>query len=182
MRLIIVHRWDGSPEADWYPWLRREAERRGLSVQVPALPEPDYPRIEPWVRTLRSLRPDQDTILVGHSLGCQTILRALDRPVRGAVFVAGFFALHDLEGPESEEIAAPWVAPFPLARAKASLPKLTVLLSDNDPWVDPEENGRLFRDRLGAEVIVLGSRGHFTGEDHVLKLPEALRAVEAMAR
>ncbi len=49
-------------------------------VQVPAMPNTAEPKIETWVPFLEKLvgKPDKDTYLVGHSIGCQTILRYLD--------------------------------------------------------------------------------------------------------
>src|SRR3972149_7057895 len=93
-RVFIVHRWGGSPTADWYPWLKKELEKKGFVVFVPEMPTPDAPKIKSWVETLRKAvgSPDKDTYLVGHSIGCQTILRYLEtlrlnERVGGVVFV-----------------------------------------------------------------------------------------------
>src|SRR3989338_3630464 len=92
MKVYIIHRWDGSPSLDWYPWLKEELEKKSFEVFVPKMPEPNHPKI--------AKNPDEDTYFVGHSIGCQTILRYLEKinkKVGGAVLVAGWLVLHPLE-------------------------------------------------------------------------------------
>ncbi|KKU21207.1 MAG: hypothetical protein UX31_C0020G0013 [Candidatus Nomurabacteria bacterium GW2011_GWA1_46_11] len=70
-RVFIIHRWDGNPTEDWYQWLKKELEGRGFEVFVPAMPEPDEPKIETWIPFLSQLvgTPDANTFFVGHSIG-----------------------------------------------------------------------------------------------------------------
>ena len=113
-RVILVHRWSGGPSDDWRPWLQDELGQRGYNVLSPEMPDMDTPVIEKWVGKLREVVgvPDADTYFVGHSIGCQAILRYLetiDTPVGGALFVAGWFDLKNLEDDETEKIAKPWI-------------------------------------------------------------------------
>ena len=92
-RVIIVHGWDGHPQEAWFPWLESELEKRGFEVQIPSMPNPPKPKIDDWVKHLsKSAKSiDKDTVLVGHSIGCQTILRYLeglprDKKIRGPAF------------------------------------------------------------------------------------------------
>ncbi len=96
-RVFIIHCWDGRPNYCWYPWVKKELEKNGFQVNVPAMPETEMPRMEKWVPELRKLvgSPDKDVYLVGHSVGCITILRYLEslkenEKIGGAVLVAGF--------------------------------------------------------------------------------------------
>lgn len=75
-RVFIIHGWDGHPDEQWFPWLKKELEQRGFEVYVPQMPKTEEPRIDIWVPYLRGLvgRPDQDTYFVGHSIGPQAIL------------------------------------------------------------------------------------------------------------
>ena len=90
-----------------------------MAVHVPEMPDTDHPKIGPWVSTLQKLvSPDSSTILVGHSIGCQAILRYLEQAADGlniehVVLIAPWMRLDEEtikeEGQESEEIAKPWV-------------------------------------------------------------------------
>jgi len=71
----------------------------------------DEPRINIWTPFLKKIvnNPDQDTYLVGHSMGCQAIARYLESlpegvKLGGVVFVAGFFK--GLTNLEDDEIAS----------------------------------------------------------------------------
>src|SRR3972149_1809387 len=95
-RVFIAHGWEGTPESGWFPWLKQELETRGFDVFVPQLPDTNHPRREKWVPALAEVVgvPDEQTYLIGHSMGCQTIARYLESlpegvRVGGAIFVAG---------------------------------------------------------------------------------------------
>ena len=80
-KVFLVHGWDGSPANNWFPWLKRELEQRGFLVSAPAMPHPRMPTIEDWVSHLSATvgKPDENTYLIGHSMGCQAIARYLER-------------------------------------------------------------------------------------------------------
>ena len=183
-RVIIVHGWDGYPEEGWFPWLKRELEKKGFEVQVPAMPNPAKPKIETWVPHLAKIvgEPNENLFLVGHSIGCQTILRYLeslhaDKKIGGAVLVAGFFKLI-LGTNEEEETAKPWLeTPIDFGKVKSHSNNFTAVFSDNDPSVSLE-NKKLFEENLGAKTIVLSNKGHFSGGmDKCFELPIALESV-----
>src|ERR1700690_1832263 len=97
-KVVFVHCWEGTPDQAWYPWLKKELEAKGFEVIVPQLPDTNSPRIAKWVPALAVAAGvvDDDTYFVGHSMGCETIVRYLEglpegQKVGGAVFIAGFF-------------------------------------------------------------------------------------------
>lgn len=188
-RLFIIHGWDGYPEVGWFPWLKRELESRGVEVVVPQMPVPDEPRIARWVSKIVEIVgvPDEETFFVGHSMGCQAIARYLEGlpegvKVGGAVFVAGFFKrLTGLEDDDVvRDVAREWLTtPLDLARVRTHLPHSVDIFSDDDPYV-PSDNRDDFRDTLGAQIITLHARGHFSEGDKCVDLPEALEALVSL--
>ena len=188
-RVIIVHGWDGYPEEGWFPWLKNELEKKGFEVLVPQLPQPKIPRIENWVPKLAETvgTPDENTYLVGHSMGCQTIARYLEAlpegvKIGGAVFVGGFFKrLTDINGEEEQEVVNHWLkAPLDLQKVKSHLLGGIAIFSDNDHFV-PLDNTGDFRDKLGSEIIIKKGMGHFSGGDKTFELPTALESVLKLA-
>ena len=186
-RVFVVHGWDGNPEEDWYPWLKKELEGRGFEVFVPAMPNPAKPKMETWIPFLSRLvgPPDTSTFFVGHSIGCQTIIRYLETlpegvKIGGAVFVAGWYNLRNLETEEEKRIAGPWVnTPRDDEKIRKIVNKAVAIFSDNDPFVLPE-NQKSWKEKVGAEIIVEHNKGHFTESDGVVSLPSALEAVLGM--
>ena len=47
-RVFIVHEWTGKPGQHWMPWLKKELESLGFTVEEPAMPDTDTPKIEAW--------------------------------------------------------------------------------------------------------------------------------------
>jgi uncharacterized protein len=183
-RVFIVHGWASHPGDGWFPWLKAELEKHGFAVFVPAMPDPDVPKIETWIPALAAAvgTADADTYFVGHSIGCQTIIRYLQTlpegaRVGGGVFVAGFYNLRRLETKRDLEIAKPWVTtPLDDAKIRQTVRRAVAIFSDNDKFV-MSGNQDAWRDRVGADVIIEHAKGHFSGEDGVTELPIALESL-----
>jgi predicted alpha/beta hydrolase family esterase len=185
-RLYIVHRWDANPQADWYPWLKHEMESLGVETHTPQMPNPSEPDIAVWVNFLAQQvgRPDQNTYFVGHSLGCQTIIRYLETistEVGGAIFVAGWFELQGLETEDEKRIAAPWLEnPIDFVKVRQNLSKAIAILSINDPFVDYQANKYKFEKDLKARVLSEGDSGHLTYDDGVTEIDSLRRELHDM--
>ena len=121
------------------PWLEEELNIKGFEVIAPQMPNTEYPKIDEWVGFLREKvgEPDENTYFVGHSIGCQTILRYLEslenKKVGGAIFVAGWFHLNGLKE-EEIGIAKPWLeTSVDFGKILKATNKFTAIFSDNDP-------------------------------------------------
>ncbi len=167
-RVFIIHGWGGNPEEGWFPWLKKELEAKGFTVTVPAMPNTDEPKIETWVPFLKEQigKADENTYLVGHSMGCQTIMRYLeglaDEKIGGIVFAAGFFNLknENLEDDEERAIAKPWLeTPIDTNKILTHVDKITAVFSDNDDWV-PLSDSEIFKERLKAKIIIEHNKSH----------------------
>ena len=184
-RVFIIHRWEGGPDDDWRPWVKEELEKLGCQVFVPSMPDTNVPVIEKWLNHLSEIvgTPDSETYFIGHSIGCQIILRYLEKAsvlVGGAIFVSGWFNLENLENEEVKQIAHPWITtPINIEKIKKVLPKSTLIISDNDPFGAFEENKQKFAE-LGSKIVILHEAGHITEDDGFRKLPELLVEFEAL--
>jgi len=183
-RVFIIHGWDGYPEEGWFPWLKKELENRGFEVSVPAMPNAAEPKIEVWIPFIANFvgKADENTYFVGHSIGCQAIIRYLQtlpegEKIGGAVFVAGWYNLRNLETEEEKRIASPWVnEPRDDKRIREAVNRAICIFSDNDPWVLPE-NQKSWKELIGAKIIVEHNKGHINGEAGVTELPSILDSV-----
>jgi uncharacterized protein len=181
-RVFIIHAWGETPESCWYQWLKENLESQDVEVIVPEMPNTDAPDMKTWVEALAILvsTPNENTFFVGHSIGCQTILRYLEtldeqQKVGGAVFVAPWTTLKNLSE-ESQQIAKPWLeTPLNWQAAKNHCPQFAALFSDNDEWVEASEE-KVFQDNLGAKTQMMGGMGHF---DKMTELPELTQLVNA---
>ncbi len=186
--VVIVHRWGGDSECDWIPWLKAELQTRGVAVTTPDMPNTNAPKIEEWVPFLgiAAANADENTYFVGHSIGCQTVVRYLEglpegKKVGGAVLVAGYKDILDqLSTAAEKEIMMPWKeAPIDWDRAKSHAGQIVCIISDNDPYV-PVNEAQKFGIALGAKIVMDNGRGHFSDDDDVTQLPGLLQELLSM--
>ena len=187
-RVIIAHRWSGTPTTDWYPWLAAQLGVRGFEVIIPEMGDTEEPTIEEWVGNLSQAigEPDKETIIVCHSIGTQATWRYLEqlegKTIAGVVAVAPWFHLQGLEDEEVEAIARPWVeTPIDDAKVRQVAGRIIAFFSDNDPYVALSEQ-ELFEKRFGAQTTLKQASGHFTEDDGYTEFPEVLDAVLSLTK
>lgn len=180
-RIILTPRWSGDADSDFYPWLRSELAEQvpSAEVQSVALQSQDVPDVDRTTAAVEKLLIEDHaatrTIAVGHSVGCQAVLRALaSGRLTGAVdatlLVAGWWNV-DEPWPDIQ----PWIdRPFDLQQARDKAGRLVVLLSDDDPFTsDMKGSARQFSERLGAEIRLVPGAQHFNAP----QAPAVLRAL-----
>lgn len=175
-RVVIVHGYTGYPDKNWFPWLRVELEKIGFEVVTPTMPNTEAPVFNEWLQYLSEVvgEPDKDTILVGHSLGCPTILRYLEsldngHRIGGVVLVAGFAEpLPTL--PELDDFT---VGPWDDRKIMEAVDKMILVSSDNDDKV-PFYMAENMQKRFGAELRVLHRAGHINEKSGHFRVPEVL--------
>ncbi len=181
-KVIIVHCWEGYPNYCWYPSVKKDLEENGFEVLVPEMPETEAPQMDLWVPILKNIigSPNEDLILVGHSIGAVTVLRYLetlkeDEKIGGAILVAGFS--DDLK---FEELANFFPEPLDFEEIKKHCDKFVSINSDDDPFVDLKY-GMEFKEKLGAKLIIKNKMGHFSGpvddEESCTSLPDVTESV-----
>ena len=179
-KVYLIHGWEGNPENYWFPWLKKELEKRKFKVIVPKMPNPKKPEIKKWINELKKITPDKNSYLIGHSVGCQAIMRYLETlsrnsKVGGLIFVAGFFNLPYLKTNEEKKLAKPWLEnPINTEKIKKMTDKIVAIFSDNDPHVSLSDL-KLFRKKLNAKIIIEDSKGHFS--EGVKELPVVLNEI-----
>lgn len=182
-RTFIIHGWGGNSREGWFPWLKKELESRGYEVFVPEMPDTENPKIETWVPYMEKLvdNPDEYTYFVGHSIGCQTILRYLEKlpaneEVGGCVLVAPWLTLMN-QTKDEEIIAKPWLeTPVDFVKVNQHTDRFFAIFSDDDDVV-PLNNREIFAQKLSAKTTVEHEKGHFSGGDGIIELPSALEAI-----
>lgn len=188
-RVFIIHGWTGKPNEHWLPWLAHELEQKGFEVHSPEMPETDTPKTEPWISYFKKQVgvADEDTYFVGHSIGCLTILRYLEKyneKIGGAVLVAPWITLNpeSFATPEDKQVVDEWTAgSFDWPRLKNLCHNFVALFSEDDPDVPFADNKPIFEKELGAKIIVEEEKGHFTADKGVTELPVVLEELLKMA-
>lgn len=177
-RAFLIHGWEGNPEEAWWPWLRKELEKQGFKVSTLSMPDTMHPKMKAWVGHLTKVvgKSGNECYFVGHSLGCITILRYIEtlksnQEIGGVVLVAGFTSNLGYE-----ELESFFTKRIDYDKIKTHCKKFVAIHSDNDPYVSLHY-GDLFKEKLGAKVIVQHNMKHFNGGADITKLPIVLESV-----
>lgn len=182
-RAVIVHCWGGNANYAWYPWVKTELEKLGYHVTVPNMPDPDPPVLATWLPHLAEIigEPDDELLLIGHSIGTVTIMRYLeslpeDKRIRKAILVAAFT---DQLGFKELENYFETRLDFVKIKPKTN-EGFVVIQSDDDPFVSEQYGARL-EEELGAKRVIKHAAGHMSGavdgENACLELPEVIENV-----
>lgn len=180
-RVIIVHGFKGKPDSNWKPWLKKELETRGFSVEVPKMPNTEHPDVNEWVDKLNKAvgeMSDDQIYLIGHSLGCITILKYLetlsdDQKMKATVFVAGF--TRKFKGYSNGHDSF-FEKQLDFNGIKKHCDRFIAIHSQDDSNVGFEELA-VFEERLDALIIPVNGAGHFGSSDRIFEVPIVLDAV-----
>ena len=183
-KVYLIHGWGGSDSSEgWFGWLKDNLRENKIEVISFNMPNTDEPKIEEWVGFLEDNVKDFDgeIYFVGHSIGCQTILRYLEKlpeniKIKGCVLVAPWMELDENtiseEGEEVKEIAKPWMeTPIDFRRVKEKCDRFLAIFSDNDPYVKLDQVDK-FKNNLGAKIVVKNKEEHFNETKEISEILE----------
>ncbi len=189
-KIYIVHCWDGSMDDGWYPWLDKELSNEENKVYRFNMPDTANPKINEWVSYLDSRVEtlDDKTYFVGHSIGCQTIMRYLETKdvtkIGGILFVAPWLDLLDyaVSDPESYDTAKPWLTEkIDFEKVKKFTDNIHCIFSSDDYFVSIEQKDK-FEKLLNAKTIVVDNKGHISQDDDVYELKEIIDECHKMIK
>lgn len=155
---VIIHGWGATSESNWFPWLKTQLEKNDFLVTIPDFPNSQHPILTEWFNHFKKeVAIDEETILIGHSLGSPFILKFLEQQeikIKSAFLVAGFERSLDI--PEIENFVD---KPFNFEAIKKASDKFYVISSDNDPYIDLPIATSLAQN-LETQLIVEQQKGH----------------------
>jgi predicted alpha/beta hydrolase family esterase len=201
MNFFIIHGIYGHPEENWFPWLKKELEKRGYEVIVPKFPTPIGQSLESWMKVLKKYenKINEETVLIGHSLGAAFILNYLEnvgipmefrvdqkprvfdktnKKIKAAFLVAGY---HELLDNQFKELNKSFVdRKFNWSNIIENCGHFFVVGSDNDEYI-PLETTRQLAVLLDAEIHIIKNGGHLNKKAGFEKFPLLLELIEKLA-
>jgi len=181
-RAIILHGTKGSPDGNWFRWLKEELETRDIPTSVPLLPTPHNQSLENWFNAFDAQIDGfgENSILVGHSAGAIFALRLLERsrkPIGQLVLVAPFVS--DIGIAEYDALNKTFTAsPVDWGCVKQNAKRIDVYFGDSDPYV-PRPLAEEVASSLGVQPHVIIGGGHLNAEAGYLQFPALLAEIEA---
>ncbi len=179
MNFFIIHGAYGNPEENWFPWLKKELEKKGYEVIIPKFPTPIGQSLESWLRVLNKYdnQIHADTVMIGHSLGVPFILNYLeqtDKEIKAAFLVAGYH--HVLENQFKEMNKSFVDKKFNWNKIIENCEKFVVIGSDNDEYI-PIETTRQLAFLLDAELRIINNGCHLNSKAGFDKFPKLLELI-----
>jgi predicted alpha/beta hydrolase family esterase len=194
--VAIIHGIAGSGATHWQRWLERKSRFLGAETVFPKMPGRfGVPDLNAWLGAWQRLMPlvGETAALVGHSLGCATILQRLarDEGIRtvGLVILVAPGSVSRIK--ESAAIRSEAVrkgilgfyeepgqaVPLHVAAARKAK-RVAVFTSDNDPLVNPMAAFDMALE-MNATFHMLHGKGHFNVAAGFHRFPEVLELLAA---
>ncbi|BAU39859.1 hypothetical protein APT_10115 (plasmid) [Acetobacter pasteurianus NBRC 101655] len=177
---VIIHGYMANPQAHWFPWLATELKKTGAAVTVPAMPSPFEPKLDEWLATVKAtVSPLKGKVtLIGHSLGCITLLRHLmscpeTEKISGYVLVSGF----DRTLSTLPALSSFTEETLDYDALRNRFPFRVSLFSDNDSIVYPKVS-RDLAVSFDTEQIEIPAGGHFLDREGFTQLPALLKVIQ----
>ncbi len=164
---VLLHGFNGGANRNFMPWMKEKLESYGYSVQVPDLPSSENPSEKEQVSfVLDTVTFDENTIMLGHSLGAVVALKVVEKlshPIAGLVLAGGFSHTTFKDGKERPYIDDfNWE--FDWERIQSQVGTITILHDVSDPVISRAQAEELAK-RLGTTVQFGEVReGHFRAE------------------
>ncbi|HVY01712.1 MAG TPA: alpha/beta hydrolase [Candidatus Nanoarchaeia archaeon] len=180
-RAFIIHGFEGNSKDCWIPWLKKSLNSSGLKTESLKMPSPNNPKLKDWIKKISEsvIKPDSNTYLIGHSLGCISILRYIESlndkdKVGGCVLVAGF--IQSLNIKEIDEFTE---GPLNINKINNICKDIVQINSDNDEEITLKSAKDMSK-KIKSKLIVEKGKGHFDDYAKVFELPSALNEIKRM--
>ncbi len=163
---LLLHGWEGSSQSNFFPWLKSELESRGAKVTVLDLPNTEHPKeFEQVDFVSESYVFDENTIIIGHSLGAVIGLKLIQKlkgRIKEFVSIAGFA---DTEWKVELPFVQEFNFNFDFTSINKNCSKFTVINALDDQFVN-EKQAEFLAKKLNTKVINLKSaENHFSGKE-----------------
>jgi predicted alpha/beta hydrolase family esterase len=178
---IILHGTLGSPDGNWFQWLKSELEARDIKVWLPQLPKADQPSLHEWASFIQEECPftiNGDTLIVGHSSGAilSLIIAQNNFEPIGVIIAVSVFHDNSLNWEPNSKL---FDEQLEWDTIQKSAEKLIFVHSDDDPYV-PLNQAQFVADKCQAELLVIPGQGHFNLEksNEYKQFPKLLEIIE----
>ena len=179
---FIIHGSFGSPFGNWFPYLRKEIEKKGLEVYSPDFPiGVGYQNYENWEKLLKvyldSGLINENTTIFAHSIApifvCKFLINNKVK-VKRLVFVCGFNNYLGIDK-DFDAVNEPMFIDK-LEDVKKYCDDIVCYYSDNDPYVKFEVE-KEFADKITNKQYIIKNGGHINSETGYVKFEEILQEI-----
>lgn len=175
LKVILIHGNGGGTIDDqgiFFPYLKTELEKLGLTVIAKTFPDNDLARAKYWLPFLEELGANENSILIGHSSGAEAAMRyAETHKIYGSVLISPCYT----DGMNPHEAASGYYDhPWDWDQIKANQNWIIQFYSTDDPYIHPEE-ANFVKIELNTEYYEYHNQGHFYPKT---EFPEIIKVIK----
>ncbi len=159
---FIIHGSFGGPDENWFCYLKEKLQKEGIETYVPKFPTPEKQSLDNWMKVIEKYKDkiNENTILIGHSLGVAFILTLLEKYKADSAFLVSGF-LGKLENEKFDIVNKTFTCrQFNYEKILKNCKKFYIFHSDNDPYIKLEKPQEI-ADKLNIKIIIVKGAGHF---------------------
>lgn len=178
MKKVIIIPGNGGEKLEnhWYPYIKQELEKLGLTVIAKEFPDPMLAREKYWLPYIKELGADENTILIGHSSGAIAAMRFAEKnKILGSILVGAYYT--DL-GNETEKKSGYFDHPWQWEVIKNNQQWIAQFASTDDPYI-PIKEARHVQQMLEADYFEHNDEGHFSGDKNKVEFPEIVEYIKS---
>lgn len=153
-KILILHGWGGSDYPHWQSWLAGKLASEYGTVSFPLLDNPHFPSKNRWCKQAKAIIEEfTPTIVIAHSLGAVLWLWLADEIETKPTQII-------LVAPPSQTTSIETIKSFfPYPTPDLSPQESTIIVSNDDPYITPDE-AKYLGQQIGAYVEILAEMGH----------------------
>src|SRR3989344_1495593 len=186
---LILHGIGNKSNDNWFPWLRKELEKKDYEVWSPDLPQMEKPNLESIYNFVKSFSFSSETVLIGHSSGATLALGILQKlppkiVIKKTILVAGFTDSNLKPELFKYVSKSDYTYHFPKKwdwmKIRKSSKEFIIFDSPSDPYVQTSY-GKFLKEKLLGELITVLNAGHFsisTKGKRFKEFPELLKYIK----
>ncbi|MBX3709830.1 MAG: alpha/beta hydrolase [Gammaproteobacteria bacterium] len=184
--IIIIHGAYGYPNENWFGWLNNQLQLLRIPCHVPSLPSPEGQNLLSWLDAFNQSAGhlvNENTILIGHSLGAAFIFRWLEQhpcQLKSVITVGAFIGKigvvkFDLINESFFQFDFDWNT------IKLRSQHFVCYYGTNDNYVSRQQFENIST-RLNARKIIVSKGGHFNIASGYAQFPHLLFQLKQMTR
>jgi len=166
-RVIIIHGTKGSPESNWFQWLKNELNKINIPCEIPKLPTPENQSLPSWLSEFNQQVGEltHDDILIGHSIGaalCLHLVLSQKETPKACFLIAPF--VRKIQIPEYDLLNESFlIEDISILKNISSRTKFISIYSDDDPYV-PMNLSEEVSEITKSKIIIIPKGKHLNSE------------------
>lgn len=177
-KIYLIHGYTASPDSNWFPHLKKQLDNENTEVFILNMPDSDHPKLKDWLNHMDNeiTQYDKNTVFIGHSLGCVSILNFLEKKsskkIKALFLVSGFIEKSPI--PELVEFVVPQLNYGAIKEVTDRI----VSISAIDDDIVPYDYSKVLAEKLNAKFVLLNEGKHFIGRDNFTEFPYLINEVK----